>query len=74
MNLEQIESEALRLPSRDRARLAERLIASLDEKESHECGLLWLIESEKRYQEYREGKLPGKPAEDVFREAFSKIT
>lgn len=34
---------------------------------------LWLQEAERRYREYREGNLPTRPAEDVFRDAFAKL-
>lgn len=72
-NLKKIEDEALRLPLKDRARLAECLIASLDETADPEGERLWLMEAEKRYQEYREGKIQGKPARDVFHKAFSEM-
>lgn len=46
-----IEEEALRLPSHERALLAEHLIHSLDEEEDLEAERLWIEEAECRYQE-----------------------
>ncbi len=69
----EIEEEALRLPSHERARIAEHLISSLDESEDPEAERLWIEEAERRYQEYKHGKVKAKPAEMVFKEARSKL-
>lgn len=71
--LKEIEETALQLSPSDRAQLAEHLIHSLDEKEDPEAERLWIEEAERRYQEYKEGKIKRKPAESVFKEARSKI-
>jgi putative addiction module component (TIGR02574 family) len=55
-----LEKEALLLPSHERARLAKYLIRSLDEEEDLEAEKLWLEEAERRYQEYKEGKIKAK--------------
>lgn len=72
-NIKEIEEKALKLSSYDRAILAERLITSLDEDEDAEVERLWIEEAERRYKEYKEGKVKAKPANQVFSEAFSKI-
>jgi putative addiction module component (TIGR02574 family) len=72
-NLEKIEEEAFALSAQERARLALNLIKSLDNDDDADAEGLWLQEAERRYQEYREGKLRGRPADDVFRDAFSKV-
>jgi len=72
-NLEEIEEEAYSLSAQERARLALNLIKSLDNDDDADAEGLWLQEAERRYQEYREGKLRGRPADDVFRDAFSKV-
>lgn len=69
----EIEEEALRLPSHERAQLAEHLISSLDEIEDPEAERLWIEEAERRYQKYKQGKVNAKPAEMVFKEARSKL-
>lgn len=65
LKTKEIEEEALRLPSHERAQLAEHLISSLDEIEDPEA--------ERRYQKYKQGKVNAKPAEMVFKEARSKL-
>jgi len=70
-NLEKIEEAALTLSAQDRARLAMDLIKSLDNYDDPEAEELWLQEAERRYQEYRQGKIQGRPADDVYRDASS---
>jgi hypothetical protein len=74
LKVKEIEMEALSLPFNDRVYLAERLVSSLDEREYPDFEHSWLIEAEKRYKKYRAENLQGKLAENVFRDAFSKIT
>ena len=69
----QLEQEARHLPTQDRALLAYHLIASIDPGEDVDAEAVWLEEAERRYQAYRQGTLPAKPAEQVFREAKSQI-
>jgi len=65
--LGEIDKEVLSLPPRDRAALAEHLLASLDEEPPEEdVEELWYAEAERRYQEYREGKVKMIPAAEVF--------
>lgn len=69
-----IEEEIFRLPSHERAKLAEQLINSLDDgEEDPEAEKLWLEEAERRYREYKKGKVKAKPAELVFEEVRSKL-
>ena len=72
LKVKEIEEEALRLPSHERAQLAERLIHSLDE-EDPEAEKLWVEEAERRYRAYKEGKVKTKSANLVFKEARSKF-
>jgi len=55
-NLEEIETEVLDLILEDRARLAEKLILSLDAPSDEENLHLRVVEAEKRLQALREGK------------------
>lgn len=71
-NLGKIEEAALTLSAEERARLAMDLIKSLDNYDDPEAEELWLQEAERRYQEYRQGKIQGRPADDVYRDAFSR--
>jgi putative addiction module component (TIGR02574 family) len=72
-DIKRIEAEVYSLSSRERARLAMNLIKSLDDHDDADAEELWLQEAERRYRDYREGKLKTRPAEDVLRDAFSKV-
>jgi putative addiction module component (TIGR02574 family) len=77
LKMKKIEEEALQLSlqlsSHERAQLAEHLIHSLDEEEDPDAERLWVAEAERRYQEYKEGKVVAKPADEVLKEARSKL-
>ena len=72
-DLRECEAQALRLRPKDRAALAEHLIASLDTLDDSENEHLWLEEADRRYQEYKKGNTSSRPAEDVLRDARSAI-
>ena len=69
----QIESRALKLSPRARARLAERLISSLDEETDADAEKLWVDEAERRLDELRTGRVKGRSAASVFRKARSTL-
>jgi putative addiction module component (TIGR02574 family) len=73
-SLAEIENNALRLPPEDRARLAVRLLASLEEtaESAEEIERLWIVEAERRFQELRGGVVQGIPARQVFAELRAK--
>jgi putative addiction module component (TIGR02574 family) len=73
MNTEQIEAEIMKLSLDARARLAERIILSLDAPTDDENLLLWVQEAERRLKDLREGKAKELPAEEVFRRARAAI-
>ncbi len=68
-----LESEALRLEPKDRARLAERLLASLEGVAEPESDAQWLAEAERRLAEIEAGRSRGVPAEEVFRKSRSAL-
>ncbi|MCX6347986.1 MAG: addiction module protein [Candidatus Aureabacteria bacterium] len=70
-DLKTCEEKALKLPLKERAALAEHLIASLDGAEEAENERLWAEEAEQRYHAYKEGKITVRPAVDAIREARS---
>ena len=63
------ETLALKLTPAERAELAANLIASLDSLTDEQNELLWVNEANRRYNEYKSGKVSAKPAEDVMRTA-----
>ncbi len=69
--VELIESELLNLPPRERARLAEVLISSLDE--DAEIEQAWSEEILRRAEDLRSGKVKAVPAQQVFRELRSRL-
>ena len=73
LKVNELEKEALRLDPRERALLAEHLISSLDVDDDPEAERLWIEEAERRYREYKQGGVKGKPAEMVLREALAKF-
>jgi len=72
--LEEIINEAMELGLEERAQLAGMLLSSLDEPSESEVERLWLQEAERRLQDYREGKVKGIPAEEVFSRAIADIS
>jgi len=72
-SLVDIEKEVLALPLRERALLVERLLATLDRGEDVDVEELWIAEAERRYQEYRAGRIGARPADQVFEQAKNRI-
>ena len=60
-------SDALSLPPRSRAKLAEQLLESLDEPKQKEIDRLWADEVEDRIDAYERGELRAIPGQEVFR-------
>jgi len=69
----ELESKALKLSRRERARLAQQLISSLDQKIDADAEKLWLEEAERRLAELKSGKVAGIPAEKVIKKARSTL-
>jgi putative addiction module component (TIGR02574 family) len=63
----------MKLSPRQRARLAERLISSLDDEVDTDAEAAWIREGERRLDELRSGKAKGKAAASVFRRARAAI-
>jgi len=72
-NLKECKTQALRLAPKERAVLAQCLIASLDAVDDAQIEALWLEEAERRYQEYKKGNVTARPADEAIREARSAI-
>ena len=73
MNIEDLEAEALKLDSKGRARLAKRLLKSLDNLTPDEVDEIWAEEAERRADAQDAGTLSARPAADVFRDARARI-
>jgi putative addiction module component (TIGR02574 family) len=72
--LEEIIKVAKDLSLEERAELAGTLLLSLDEPSESEVERLWLQEAKRRLQEFREGRVKGIPAEEVFNRAIADIS
>ncbi len=55
-NLAEVIKGAMSLGTRDRATLAEKLLASLEELSEEEAERLWAEEAQRRLDEYRAGR------------------
>lgn len=73
-NLTDIEKDAMELPQSDRSLLIEHLLSTLDPDEDADVEELWLQEAEKRYRDYRSGKIGARSADSVFQEARKRVT
>lgn len=74
MTKKKIEAEALNLDIQTRARLAGKLLMSLDEPSASEVEQLWLNEAERRLEEYRAGNVKGVPGNEVFQRAIAELS
>ena len=62
-----LESEAMKLSRPQRARLAQRLLSSLDPEVDADADRLWLAEAERRLADLKSGKVVAIPAERVLK-------
>ena len=68
-NLDQLTAAALKLPLRDRVRLAQSLVSTIDDEVEAETEALWFAEAERRLNELRSGSVQGINSEDAFNSA-----
>ena len=64
-DLSEVLKSALSLNLDDRAALAERLLASLDDLDEEEAERVWAEEAQRRLQEYQAGRAESVQAQDV---------
>ena len=74
MTIEQVETEALKLDPQARAKLAEKLLRSLDDLSDEDIEQLWAEEAVRRDSEIESGAASLRDANDVFRDARSRLT
>ena len=73
VKLKDVENQVAQLTEGDRVRLVEQLIRTLDSGDDVDAENAWLDEAERRYQEYRAGKLTSKAADAVFEDVLSNL-
>lgn len=70
--LQSVEEQALLLSLKEREILVERLLTSLQEA-LPEIDPAWITEADRRYLEYKEGRVPGIPSNRVFDEIRQEL-
>jgi len=76
MTSKQIEMEVLKLPRRERARIARKLLDSIPMRPNErddDVRAAWIAEIERRMDEMESGKVKGIPAEVVFKRIRASI-
>lgn len=73
MTIDELEAAAMMLDPKGRARLAERLLESLDSLSPEENAHIWAEEAQRRAAALESGALSSRSADEVFREARRRI-
>ena len=71
MSTEELEGEILKLSRQERARLAERLLESLENLTDEENARLWAEEAQRRDEVWDQAT--ARPAADVLRDARARL-
>ncbi len=74
MSIDDLEAEVLKLGPRARARLAGRLLDSLESLSTEENDQLWVEEAERRDATWDATGGTGRPAADVFKDALARLS
>ncbi len=73
MQIEDVEAEALKLDPKARARLAGKLLQSLEDLSEEENARLWAEEAQRRDAKMDADPTSGRPADEVFRDVLAKL-
>jgi Putative addiction module component len=73
MSIDDIEAEILKLDPRARARLAKKLLESLETLSDEENERLWAEEADRRDAAWESAPGSGRPAADVIRDARARL-
>jgi hypothetical protein len=74
MDSKSVEQQALGLPAPDRAKLAQKLLESLDTLSDAEREKLWLDEAARRAAQLDSGEVELIPGSEVARKALALVT
>ncbi|MDA1128190.1 MAG: addiction module protein [Chloroflexi bacterium] len=73
MDPQTIEREALGLPPEDRAKLAQKLLLSLETLSTEESEQAWLVEAERRARDLDSGDVQPISADEVRKKARARL-
>ena len=73
MSIKEIEAAVLKLVPKDRARLAGKLLESLEDLSEEENKIIWAQEAERRDAAWNSSRDGGKTAKSVLRRARAKL-
>ena len=73
MTVKNIEKKVLELNAKSRAKLANKLLSSLEDLSESEIETLWAEEALRRNEEINTGKVKLRPAEEVFKNACARL-
>lgn len=73
MTIEELEAQALKLDPKARARLAGKLLKSLEDLSDEENAQLWAGEAERRDADLDAHPESGRPADEVLRDARARL-
>jgi putative addiction module component (TIGR02574 family) len=73
MNAKTVEEKALELPAQERAKLAERLLESLDDLPERDVEALWLEVAERRAKEIDDGSVELITPEELDRRVKARL-
>lgn len=73
MSIDELEAEALKLDTSNRARLAEKLLASLEDLSEEENARLWAEEAVRRDAVWDQTAEASRLAQEVFRDARDRL-
>jgi hypothetical protein len=74
MTINELEAAALAMDVGGRARLAKKLLRSLEDLPAEEIDRLWVEEALRRDAEFDAGTARARDAEDVFRDALGRFS
>jgi hypothetical protein len=73
MTLQSLETAALNLSPRARAKLAATLLSSLEYADPREMERVWVEEADRRFRAYRSGRSTGMPSKQAIAWAKSAL-
>ena len=71
---DRVAADAMKLPVRDRVRLAQQLVSTIDSEADKNVEELWYAKAERRLEELHSGKVAGLDADEAFRRVREDLT